>query len=75
MTRASGELKVVPNLHVCARISIIWARMTSVEDKDEKMTSNQLDSHANMAVVGRHDTIINRSGKSADVWPFSKDCS
>ena len=28
-----------------------------------------------MTVAGRHATVINKSGKSADVRPFSKDCS
>ena len=46
-----------------------------MDDKDDEMNSTQLDSHANMAVVGRHATVINRSVKSADVRPFSKDCS
>ena len=39
------------------------------------MTSTHLDSHANMVVVGKYVTIINRSGKSADMRPFSGDCS
>ena len=72
---ASVEIKVIPNLQLYARISVIWATTTSVDDKDDKMTSTQLDSHVNMAVVGCHSTVINRSGKSADVRPFSKDCS
>ena len=72
---ASGELKVVLNLHLYARISVIWATTTSVDDKDDKMTSTQLESHANMAFVGRHATVINRSVKSAEVRPFYKDCS
>ena len=28
-----------------------------------------------MTVAGCHATVINKSGKSADVRPFSKDCS
>ena len=28
-----------------------------------------------MTVAGRHATVIKKSGKSADVRPFSKDCS
>ena len=28
-----------------------------------------------MTVAGRHATVINKSGKSADLRPFSKDCS
>ena len=39
------------------------------------MTSTQLYSHSNMVVVGKYATIINRSGNSADVRPFSSDCS
>ena len=38
-------------------------------------TSTQLDSHANMAVVGDHATVFSRSGRKADVKPFSSDCS
>ncbi len=34
-----------------------------------------MDSHANMAVVGRQATVFGSSGKSADVRPFSDDCS
>ena len=72
---ASVEIKVVPNLQLYARISVIWAITTSVDDEDDKMTSTQLESHTNIAIVGCHATVTNRSGKSADVWPFSKDCS
>ena len=38
-------------------------------------TSTQLDSHANMVVVGGHASVFGHSGKSADVRPFSNDCS
>ena len=46
-----------------------------MDNKDDKLTSYQLDSHTNMAAVGRHTTVTNRSEKSADVRPFSKNCS
>ena len=39
------------------------------------MTSIHIDSHANMVFVFKHATIINQSGKSADVMPFLSDCS
>ena len=42
---------------------------------DDHGTSTQLDSHANMVVVGQHATVFGHSGKSADVRPFSNDCS
>ena len=34
-----------------------------------------MNSHANTTVAGRHATVIKKSGKSADVRPFSKGCS
>ena len=45
-----------------------------MEDKDD-ITATHLDLHANMVVVGRHATIISKSGRRADVRPFSDDCS
>ena len=44
-------------------------------DNDDHQTSTQLDSHANMVVVGSHASVFGHSGKSADVRPFSSDCS
>jgi hypothetical protein len=37
------------------------------------LSVTELDSHANMAVAGRHCTIISRSGHHATVTPFSAD--
>ena len=37
--------------------------------------TTQLDSHANMVVVGSQATVFGQSGRSADVKPFSNDCS
>ena len=72
---ANGELKVVPNKHFCAIICVIWDTTTDKEYDDDENTSTHLDSHANMTVAGRHATVINKSGKSDYVRPFSKDCS
>ena len=44
-------------------------------DDDENMATTQLDSHANMIVVGRQATVFGSSGKHADVRPFSNNCS
>ena len=44
-------------------------------DKDDEISTTQLDSHANMVVVGNNATIFSNSGKSADVRPFSSECS
>ena len=43
--------------------------------KGDHDTSTQLDSYANMVVVGDHASVFGHSGKSADVRPFSNDCS
>ena len=75
VSSSNGELKVVPNNHFCTIICVIWDTTTNKEYDDDKKTSTHLDSHANMTVAGRHDTVINKSGNSADVRPFSKDCS
>ena len=44
-------------------------------DDEAEFASTQLDSHANMVVVGGQATVFGSSGKSADVKPFSNDCS
>ena len=71
----NGGLKVVPNKHLCAIICVIWTTTNDKEYDNDKKTSTHLDSHANMTVTGRHATVINKSGKSDDVQPFSNDCS
>ena len=40
---------------------------------DALYSRSELDSHANMYVVGRHAYIINQTGKSVDVNPFTPD--
>ncbi len=42
---------------------------------DGETAMTQLDSHANMVVVDNQSTVFGHSGQSADVWPFSNDCS
>ena len=44
-------------------------------DNGDHRTSTRLDSHDNMVVVGSHVSVFGHSGKSADVRPFSSDCS
>jgi hypothetical protein len=41
-------------------------------DEDES-SRTELDSHANMPVVGRHAYIISDTGRMADVSPFTPD--
>jgi hypothetical protein len=63
----------VPNKYVCALIR----SYSKITKNSETLNSykTELDSHANMAVIGRHSIIINDTGKTADVKPFSPDCN
>ena len=54
---------------------MIWAVMTKGKYKDYQLTSTHIDSHAKLVVVGQNSKIMNRSGKSADVMPFSSECA
>ena len=40
------------------------------EDEDPR---TELDSHANMAVVGRHSFIFESTGRTCDVTPFTPE--
>ena len=62
-------------MHLMSRIASIWATRADMGDNDDHQTLTQLDSHANMVVVGSHASVFGHSGKSADVRPFSSDCS
>ena len=42
-------------------------------EDEESMSRTDLDSHANMAVVGRHAYILSDTGRTADVNPFTPD--
>ena len=42
---------------------------------DDQPSSTYLDSHAHMAVVGNNVTVVNQTGKCADIRPFSQDLS
>ena len=45
----------------------------SIEDDDILNPRTELDSHANMAVAGKHSFIFESTGRTCDVSPFSKD--
>ena len=63
-----------PNRHLEAQISMIWAATVGCKGDYESSTT-ELDSHANMIVLGEQARIINRSGKYAEVRAFSNECS
>ena len=64
-----------PNMYPRSKIASVWATRAEMGDNDDQQTLTQLDSYANMVVEGSHSSVFGHSGKSADVWPFSSDCS
>lgn len=58
-------------------LSTICSVIGAVNDDDESMDSGgsrtELDTHANMPVVGRNALIIADTGETVDVNPFSPD--
>ena len=62
-----------PNTHIC---QLICSLTTSNDHEDSKMAAqsrSELDSHANMVVVGRNAYIIQDTGRRADVSQFTPD--
>ena len=53
----------------------IYATEMGGKDDENKASTTELDSHANMIVVGAQATIIQQSGRSAEVRAFSNECS
>ena len=47
--------------------------MVEPEPNEREESRTELDSHANMPVVGRHAYVISDTGKVADVSPFTPD--
>jgi hypothetical protein len=54
-------------------IAAIWAG--NIMGTDGESLTTELDSHANMVVVGKHATIIARTGRHAEVQAFSNECN
>lgn len=63
--------KIIESDHLYFTISTIDASMMG-EDTDE-MSRTDLDSHANMPVVGRHAYVISDTGRTAEVNAFTPD--
>ena len=65
-----------PNHHLCVIINATTVVCDSIESESNDssaMSRTELDSHANMPVVGRHALVLSRSGQSVDVNPFTPD--
>ena len=64
-----------PNAHVVAFIGQAKAEVTQVttNEHDASDARTELDSSANMVVVGHHAYILNTSGRTAQVSPFTPE--
>ena len=62
---------VNPNAHVAAAIARASTSQVSVDAVMEPNANIELESHANMVVVGRHAYILNSSGITSQVSPFT----
>ena len=58
MSPANGVLSVVPNESILGQISMTWAN--AMEDKDDKMSTTELDTHVNMVVIGGQAKVIHQ---------------
>jgi hypothetical protein len=67
----SGEVK--PNRHLAVLVSTAMISAAIDNEDDDGCSRTDLDSHANMVVVGRHALIVSTSGKTAEVSPFTPD--
>ena len=62
-----------PNSHVAAAIAIASISQVSADTVMESNGRTELDSHANMVAVGRHAYILNSSGRTAQIIPFTPE--
>ena len=64
-----------PNAHVVAFIDRAKAEVAQVttNEHDASNARTELDSHANMVVVGHHAYILNTSGWTVQVSPFTPE--
>jgi D-arabinose 5-phosphate isomerase GutQ len=70
-----GIHKVRTKLFKIAVSSYVYSLIGTISDVEtDEESRTELDSHANMAVVGRHAFIISDSGRTADVNQFTPDC-
>ncbi len=67
------EINVSEDIYSMISMSMVSAVDGSEENGMEEDSRTELDSHANMPVVGRNAYIISDTGRLADVNPFTSD--
>ena len=60
-----------PNEHILTKIAVVIGN-TSTTSADESGSRIELDSHANMCVLGKQCYVLSKSGKSVDVGAFTE---
>ena len=74
VSSTTEERQQEPQMYLNAHIAEIVARASTSDVTAVDSNSNtELDSHANMVVLGRHAFILNLSGKTAQVSPFTPE--
>ena len=75
-----GKVDVVPNRYLTSLVAasmmayqVSDAMTTNDDDDDDDQPRSELDSHANMVVVGKNALIVNDTGQKATVSPFTPD--
>ena len=65
---------ILPNEYVCQAIfDVSSGGIKELERNGDGLSRTDLDSHANMVVVGKHVAIVNDTGRRAEVSPFTPD--
>ena len=66
--------RTLPNNDLIAHVAMMLTQIGSTRaNADSHVPTTELDSHANMVVVGKYATIIGKTGQYANVSPFSDD--
>ena len=60
-----------PNSHPNSHIFQISSSPIDVSADPDEETRTELDSHANMVVIGMHAYILNNTGRTTEVSPFT----
>ena len=76
-----GQRKLSTGLNACLSSCIGATAMIAATDDDDRNdmevqdeeSRTELDSHANMCVVGKCALVLSNTGKKADVSPFAPD--
>jgi hypothetical protein len=70
------KINVPTHIYSLLATKAMVSNVDAVDDDDmmvEESSRTELDSHANMPVVGRHAYVISDTGRIADVNPFTPD--